>query len=229
MNIKSVSAEVHPQFSATLSICLHQICGYRQLRTEIENIRKTPYCSDNPQHEALLMKLWRTLKPDTRLESRINKQWTEIGFQGDDPMTDFRGMGMLGLHNLVYFVTKYTDASRQLYSHSNHPQYGYSFAIVGINITGLAVQMLNAGHLKTHFYNLVHGKPTIEHFHQVYCYLMYEFDKFWFTEKPRDIMQFNPVKEKFQKQLIQRLKDKSTTLSHSFMAGPSSKAASVPI
>ncbi len=32
---------------------------------------------------------------------RITKQWQDIGFQGDDPGTDFRGMGMLGLHNLM--------------------------------------------------------------------------------------------------------------------------------
>ena len=28
-------------------------------------------------------------------------------------------------------------------------------------------------------------------------YLFYEFDKFWFAEKPADIMQFNVVKDKF--------------------------------
>jgi len=39
--------------------------------------------------------------PDTNLEDRITNQWGEIGFQGKDPMTDFRGMGMLGLDNLL--------------------------------------------------------------------------------------------------------------------------------
>ena len=31
--------------------------------------------------------------PDTQLESRITRQWGDIGFQGEDPSTDFRGMG----------------------------------------------------------------------------------------------------------------------------------------
>ncbi len=35
------------------------------------------------------------------LLSRITKQWQNIGFQGDDPKTDFRGMGILGLENLL--------------------------------------------------------------------------------------------------------------------------------
>lgn len=36
------------------------------------------------------------------LEARISKQWQEIGFQGNNPATDFRGMGMLGLNCLLY-------------------------------------------------------------------------------------------------------------------------------
>lgn len=40
--------------------------------------------------------------PTVKLESRITKQWGDIGFQGEDPKTDFRGMGLLGLINLVW-------------------------------------------------------------------------------------------------------------------------------
>ena len=35
------------------------------------------------------------------LMTRKTKQWQNIGFQGDDPKTDFRGMGLLGLKNLL--------------------------------------------------------------------------------------------------------------------------------
>ncbi len=45
--------------------------------------------------------LWDLLMPAVKLESRVTKQWGNIGFQGDDPKTDFRGMGMLGLTNLL--------------------------------------------------------------------------------------------------------------------------------
>lgn len=36
------------------------------------------------------------------LSSRISKQWQDIGFQGDNPATDFRGMGVLSLRCLLY-------------------------------------------------------------------------------------------------------------------------------
>lgn len=44
--------------------------------------------------------------PTIKLESRITKQWGDIGFQGEDPKTDFRGMGMLGLINLLWVLMR---------------------------------------------------------------------------------------------------------------------------
>lgn len=212
LKVKLISPEIYPGFGPTLRVCLNQICGYRQLIVEVEALRKTQFSTENKEHEALLTQLWKTLKPNIPLNGRFSKQWTDIGFQGDDPTTDFRGMGLLGLQNLVFFVEQYTDAARQLLSHSNHASLGYSFAIVGINITGMAYQLLNQGLLKSHLYNVVHGKPRIEHFNYIYCYLLYEFDKFWFAESPPSIMEFNHYKEKFQKQIVTLLKDKNTML-----------------
>jgi len=36
-----------------------------------------------------------------QLTSRVSDQWTDLGFQGHDPATDFRGMGLLGLQQLM--------------------------------------------------------------------------------------------------------------------------------
>ena len=47
-------------------------------------------------------------------------------------------------------------------------------------------------------------------------YLMFEFDKFWLAEKPKDIMEFNRVKNKFQKKIIHMLKDRTVSLRGSF-------------
>lgn len=41
-----------------------------------------------------VLQLWSLLMPETALENRITSQWGEIGFQGKNPETDFRGMGM---------------------------------------------------------------------------------------------------------------------------------------
>ncbi|CAJ0958587.1 unnamed protein product [Ranitomeya imitator] len=84
-----------------LRICLLQISGYKKLYLDVESVRKQPYDADNPQHEQQLLELWDLLMPHEKLKSRITKQWGDIGFQGDDPKTDFRGMGFLGLANLL--------------------------------------------------------------------------------------------------------------------------------
>lgn len=58
----------------------------------LEKVRLESFSSMNSHHEALLEKLWKALKPYTRRNGRITKEWQEIGFQGKDPATDFRGM-----------------------------------------------------------------------------------------------------------------------------------------
>ncbi|NXD83449.1 ELMD2 protein, partial [Halcyon senegalensis] len=199
-------------FKTNLHISLLQISGYKKLYWNVENLRKVPYDSDNEEHEEQLIELWNLLMPHESLKARISKQWCDIGFQGDDPKTDFRGMGLLGLVNLVYFSKHYTHEARQILSRSNHPKLGYSYAIVGINLTEMAYSLLKNGALKSHLYNMVSGLPQMEHFHQFYCYLAYEFDKFWFEEEPESIMHFNEYREKFHEKIKGLLLDYNVML-----------------
>ncbi|ERE76916.1 ELMO domain-containing protein 1 [Cricetulus griseus] len=168
MELKQINPDINPQLGISLQACLLQIVGYRNLIADVEKLRREPYDSDNPQHEEMLLKLWEFLKPNTPLESRISKQWCEIGFQGDDPKTDFRGMGLLGLYNLQYFAERDATVAQQVLSDSLHPKCRYSFAIVGINITDLAYNLLVSGALKTHFYNIAPEAPTLSHFQQTF-------------------------------------------------------------
>ncbi|XP_053311449.1 ELMO domain-containing protein 2 [Spea bombifrons] len=209
---KKVNVEKEQRFQISLRICLLQISGYKKLYLDVEDLRKQSFNSDNTQHEQLLLELWDLLMPHEKLKSRITKQWGDIGFQGDDPKTDFRGMGMLGLANLLYFSQHYTEEARLILSHSNHPKIGYSYAIVGINLTEMAYSLLKSGALKSHFYNTVPGIPRIKCFHQFYCYLVYEFDKFWFKEEPESIMFFNQYREKFHDQIKLQLSDPDVVL-----------------
>ncbi|NXT08759.1 ELMD2 protein, partial [Prunella fulvescens] len=200
------------RFKTNLHISLLQISGYKKLYLNVENLRKVPYDSENEEHEEQLIELWNLLMPHETLKARISKQWCDIGFQGDDPKTDFRGMGLLGLVNLVYFSKHYTNEARQILSRSNHPKLGYSYAIVGINLTEMAYSLLKNGALKGHLYNVVSGLPQMEHFHQFYCYLVYEFDKFWFEEEPESIMHFNQYREKFHEKIKGLLLDYNVVL-----------------
>ncbi|GBM98692.1 ELMO domain-containing protein 1 [Araneus ventricosus] len=124
IDVKSIRPTFHKKFINSYRTCLYQVYGYKQLLHDVEVLRKTLYSSDNKEHEDKLLRLWSLLNPDRPLQNRISKQWTDIGFQGDDPKTDFRGMGVLGLDNLLYFATEHSEIARHVLLHSNHPTYG---------------------------------------------------------------------------------------------------------
>lgn len=122
----------------------------------------------------------------------------------------FTGMGLLGLENLLYFAEEYTEAARHVLSHSIHPVYGYTFAIVGINLTSMAYNLLQNGAAKTHLYNLKTQHLSLKHFHRLYCYLFYEFDKFWVECKPESLMEFSNIHARFLSDISNQLYDDRT-------------------
>ena len=53
----------------------------------------------------MLRTIYRQLTSTTLDCHRYGSHWEEIGFQGSDPSTDLRGVGILGLVQAVYLVT----------------------------------------------------------------------------------------------------------------------------
>ena len=96
-----VHVYVFCRFVHSLEVCLVQLVGYQRLMTEVETLRSTTYNSEDLIHEQKLLQLWSLLQPAIPLPTRKTKLWQNIGFQGTDPKTDFRGMGLLGLENLL--------------------------------------------------------------------------------------------------------------------------------
>nr|XP_039271052.1 ELMO domain-containing protein 2-like [Styela clava] len=201
MNLKNIVPEMDPPFEGALTTCLLQMKGYKILFDRVEVLRKELYDCENESHEKLLLKLWELLKPDEELDSRICKRWCELGFQGSDPKTDFRGMGLLGLQCMVHFAENHNEKARQILQHSLHPVQGYSFAIVSINLTSLMYEMLQSGQLRTHFYNKIQGPPTVEDFLHAFSCVFSQFDKFWFESEPENVMAFSRIRGNFALQL----------------------------
>uniref|UniRef100_A0A673XPQ6 ELMO/CED-12 domain containing 1 n=1 Tax=Salmo trutta TaxID=8032 RepID=A0A673XPQ6_SALTR len=231
MTLKKINPDSMDLLGISLQASLFQIVGYRGLVAEVETLRREPYDFENPDHEEMLMKLWKTLRPDSSLTGRISKQWCEIGFQGNDPKTDFMGMGLLGLHNLVYFAEHDKATALQVLYDSLQPKHRwiptsydkaigslYSFAIVCINITDLAYSLLVSGALKTHLYNVAPEMSSLSHFQQTFCYLMQEFHRFGIEDNPRDIMEFNRVRSKFHRRVLRQLKNPDMALCPHFAA-----------
>ena len=106
----------------------------------IKQDKSTSYDRLNEAHEALLMRLWNASCPGVPLVSRVSEQWKTLGFQGNDPATDFRGMGLLGLRHLVFFAEKYSTGWRELLvSQARRKERQYPVSVAGINLTYLLV------------------------------------------------------------------------------------------
>ncbi|XP_037071187.1 ELMO domain-containing protein 2-like [Pollicipes pollicipes] len=112
----------------------------------------------------------------------------------------------------TFFSQRYTTVARHVLLHSHHPTFGYSFAIVGINLTHLALELVRSGQARAHFYNVCQRHVTVETFHRFYCYLFYKFDAFWLAAKPRDIMEFGRIRDRFADTMRQAMKDDNVKL-----------------
>ena len=145
---------------------LVKISSVHELLHTLNARASTKYDSENTIHERRLRELWDLMMPKEPLKSRISTQWTKIGFQGKDPATDFRGMGILGLDNLHYLAKHYPATAERILDLSNHLSSGFSMAIVGINLTYTCLNLFRNRELYYHFY--VQG-VNVEAFHEFYC------------------------------------------------------------
>jgi ELMO domain-containing protein len=96
------------------------------------------------------------------LTSRKCKDWSRIGFQGEDPTTDFRAMGILGLLNLLAF-SKHPSVQNVL--NDSNSQFWYPFAVCGINISSKIFNLLKNHQLNVYFYD---SKDFLDDFNQIY-------------------------------------------------------------
>jgi hypothetical protein len=102
LRVKKIKREDDPGFVCLLEPCLLPVIALSAMKEDVERLREEAYDKGNSRHEKLLVKLWALLMPNDELKERCGKHWDRIGFQGTDPATDFRGMGMLGLHCMLY-------------------------------------------------------------------------------------------------------------------------------
>lgn len=135
----------------------------------------------------------------------VSSRWSHIGFQGEDPGTDFRGMGLWGLCQLEYLSRRPKRLARDLLLRSLNEKHSYPLAIVGINITYNQLSLMRDGFMK-HFYfdtgdQLFRGYDrtlnVISTMNELYVELFLRFDCFWHESKPKNIFEFKQLMESF--------------------------------
>ena len=115
--------------------CYHR---YRLTDDQLDSLNmlrsrcRIPFNKENLVHNELLKQLWRMSFPDQDVPVDLKSdKWKELGFQGKDPSTDFRGAGYFGLEQLVYLSSNYPQEFTAMKTAAK----SYSFAISALNIT----------------------------------------------------------------------------------------------
>lgn len=132
----------------------HFLFGPPKLHRDLHQERDRIFCiaasvleNSDHIHVRSLQTIYRSLTGSRFDCPRYGNHWEEIGFQGRDPATDLRGVGLLGLLHLVYLLR---DAKRQvlaseIYKLSLHPTQNFPFCVMSINLTRIALQALREG------------------------------------------------------------------------------------
>ncbi|KAL0453333.1 UNVERIFIED_CONTAM: ELMO domain-containing protein A [Sesamum latifolium] len=162
------------------------------------------------EHQDALRQLWRLAYPDRQLPSLKSEVWKEMGWQGCDPSTDFRGGGFISLENLIFFAKTYPDAFQNLLHKRDgvRSEWEYPFAVAGINVSFMLVQMLDlhSGMPSTmagrHFLKLLNDDETA--FDNLFCVAFKMLDVQWLA-KHASYMEFNEVLKSTRSQLEREL------------------------
>ncbi|KAL6969275.1 hypothetical protein U1Q18_028998 [Sarracenia purpurea var. burkii] len=157
---------------------------------------KVHFDTSRMEHQEALKALWSATYPDQVLRGLVSEQWKDMGWQGRDPSTDFRGAGFISLENLLFFAKIFSTSFQHLLKKQGGKRaaWEYPFAVAGLNITFMLMQMLDLDSAKPRaFVRAVFLQMLSENewaFDLLYCVAFMIMDKQW-LERNATYMEFN--------------------------------------
>ncbi|XP_061375715.1 uncharacterized protein LOC133317850 isoform X2 [Gastrolobium bilobum] len=169
-----------------------------------------PYDSSIIEHQDALRALWNASFPEEKLHGLISEQWKEMGWQGKDPSTDFRGGGFISLENFLFFARNFPKSFQDLLrkQEGDRSVWEYPFAVAGVNITFMLIQMLDLEAVKPRtlvgatFLKLIAENESA--FDLLYCITFKLMDNQWLSMRA-SYMDFNAVMKSTRRQLEKEL------------------------
>lgn len=110
-------------------------------------ISKCQLDDENPHHFGVLLTIYKQLTGAKFDCARFGSHWEQIGFQGNDPATDLRGVGFLGLIQPLYFVMtpELLPLAKNIYRLSLSESQNFPLLVLSINVTRIALHVLRDG------------------------------------------------------------------------------------
>lgn len=206
---------------------LYHLQHVHKISAQLHRLKGTSFSYEQAQHEQLLDRLWFAAFPNRIdfFEDWSERNWGDLGFQKkNDPASDLRGLGILGLFQLVYFFETRPVESRQALRIASLDNTYFPFAATALSIGAFSLTLLKEHRLHRKLitaldtYELFHSLPSsngdendqeeqrnmIEMLQNiifdVFCDLLERFTELWQTEQAKNVMDFPRVFTLLQKE-----------------------------
>ncbi len=148
-------------------------------------LTKTQYDPNNKEHVAALERVREKFQVE---------DWTSVGFQRkESPVTDFRGFGMLTVECMLR-----THAHERMQKFRTGDSNELQLGLTIINIGNAFLQRLR--HDDAFLVKYTFSRDLyVDDFVAYVDRLLVDFEKFWFSTHPQNIMSFNQVWEQYAK------------------------------
>lgn len=143
---------------------IHRYDSYRQLQVKAidhiyHDMHETVTWSD-ASHIQLLHKLWcYSFGSEQQMPIGKCESWKLLGFQSDNPLTDFRGCGLLALNILVELAEIHTQFIRQLIQLQSTRHYPLSCVI--INLINVVIGLLGLHNINNTSHSKLYNNNTL--------------------------------------------------------------------
>ncbi|CAK0779165.1 hypothetical protein CVIRNUC_004709 [Coccomyxa viridis] len=222
---------------ATLGSCLAPLLPFtfrpRQLTAlqeeRLQDLRercRVLFDASKPQHMEALQRLWGVAFPGHAWEGLQADRWMDMGWQRNDPSSDFRGAGLIALQNHLFMAQEQPALFRRLLrkTEGERSEWEYPFAVAGINLTFMLQEVVGlrdrrVGTLVTDrlpasapgqaFLQLL--PQTAHAFEQVYCMAFQVLDREWLAVRA-SYMDFPGVMKKAERSMERALSSQPESL-----------------
>ena len=209
-----------------LTRCMESVRLINVVYTRLEKMRLEQFDPSNEHHRYMIEKFYVNMMDNERKNPSelVSAEWLELGFQGRDPSTDFRGMGILGLFQLMFFSEHKKQGAKLILAELSNPARFYPFAIIGINLTRFVMELfaerrLHIPMIETFAHLTVNSSLAYlegpsndmdcinfccDVVHNVYATAFEEFYLTWVMRNPTNVMSFTDLFDEMKKVLKDR-------------------------
>ena len=138
--VKQKASQLHIPGSSESRICSNES---KLILSDLALKTSTVFDPKNQEHIQLLQRFWRCVYPNHPFESN-SVLWKQVGFQKSDPSQgDLKNSGLLALFTMINLSETYPERSKAMIeANKNNLKTNYPYAIVGINLTLLLIDVL---------------------------------------------------------------------------------------